>query len=92
MRSFLAASAATRPLPARVSAICVMAARGGFRAEAEIAGATGQNPALALLLLERDVLSGGAVSDIDEFVRAQRAQEIEPGRHERAAWLSPNET
>lgn len=91
MRSFLAASAASKPLHARVSAVCVMAARGGFRAEADVAQLTGQNPAPALLLLERDVLSGEAAADIDEFVRALRLEDSGSKHQERAVWLSPSE-
>lgn len=69
-----------------------MATRGGFRAEAEIAGLIGNKPAPALVLLERDVLSGEAAAEIDEFVRALRFNESQPAHAERPAWLSPNET
>ncbi|AGW90101.1 MULTISPECIES: flavodoxin family protein [Cupriavidus] len=92
MRSFLAASVATPPLAGRVSAICIMAARGGFQAEAEIARLTGKTPAPALVLLERDVLSGDAAAEIDDFVQALRFADSRPAHAERPAWLSPNET
>jgi flavodoxin len=89
MRSFLAAKP---PLAARVSAICVMAARGGFQAEAEIARLTGKTPAPALVLLERDVLSGDAAAEIDDFVQALRFADSRPAHAARPAWLSPHET
>ncbi|RDK06387.1 flavodoxin family protein [Cupriavidus lacunae] len=88
MRSFLAASVGTPPLAARVSAICVMAARGGFQAEAEIARLTGKKPAPALVLLERDVMSGEAAAEIDDFVRALRFGDSGPAHAERPVWLS----
>jgi flavodoxin len=92
MRSFLAASVSTPPLPARVSAICVMAARGGFQAEAEIARLTGRKPAPALVLFERDVLSGEAAAEIDDFVHALPFANSRPAHAEWQAWLSPRET
>lgn len=91
MRSFLAASVAKPPLAARVSAICVMAGRGGFRAQAEIARLTGRTPAPALVLLEREVLSGGAAVEIEDFVQRLRFAGARPGQASRPAWLSPNE-
>ncbi|BDB29350.1 hypothetical protein Tamer19_31600 [Cupriavidus sp. TA19] len=92
MRSFLAASVAKPPLAARVSAICVMASLGGFQAEAEIGKLTGKTPAPALVLLERDVLSGDTAAEIDDFVQALRFADSRPAHAERPAWLSPNQT
>lgn len=92
MRAFLAANAPSWPADAGVSAICVMSSRGGYQAMKEIAALTATTPAPALVLLQRDVLSGTAAADIDRFVQALRAAETGSTEVQRPAWLSPNAT
>ncbi|WP_454764019.1 flavodoxin family protein [Cupriavidus campinensis] len=92
MRSFLAASVPKPPLASRVAAICLMGGRGGFQAEAEIARLVGKKPSPALVLAERDVLSGAANAEIDTFVQSLRSLQAEQDPAARPAWLSPKET
>lgn len=92
MRSFLADYAATLSHVEHLSAICVMAARGGYRAMAEVNQLTGKIPTPALVLLQRDVLSGTATLDIDYFAQTLRLADPDMARTQRPAWLSPNTT
>lgn len=89
MRSFLKDQ---RQCAGGFAAVAVMAARGGFRAAEEIAMTTGRPPHPVLVLLQRDIASGAALRDIENFAdelqgRGQEGLEGSP----RSAWLSPNE-
>ncbi len=88
MRTFLA----DRLLfPVRLSAVCVMAARGAFNAIEEIAGLTSTLPAPVLALLQRDVASGLSQDEISGFIHQVRATASRDASRRRAAWLSPSE-
>ena len=75
----------------QLAAIVVMAARGGFRAAEEIAFAAGRPPHPTIVVLERDISSGAALPDIEEFANALEGSEVDSARTWRAAWLSPSE-
>ena len=88
MRDFLADQLlASRHL----SVICVMAARGAFRAVEEIMRITATIPAPVLALFQRDVLSGLSQEEMAGFIdQVKTAGRWEQSR-QRAAWLSPTE-
>ena len=88
MRSFLHDHA---PFPGTLSAVCVMAARGGFRAEEDIVRLTGKTPEPALALRQRDVQSGEAMDSLEAFATALRTRPAEPGPVLRPVWISPKE-
>lgn len=88
MRTFLADRL---PFPARLSAVCVMAARGAFNAIEEIARLTSTLPAPVLALLQRDVASGLSQDAISGFIDQVRATASREASRRRAAWLSPSE-
>lgn len=88
MRKFLLDHA---PFSGTVSAVCVMASRGGFRAEDDIAFLTGKTPAPALVLKQRDVLSGAAAEPLAAFAAALRARQTTPAPIVRPVWISPRE-
>ncbi|SOZ40893.1 hypothetical protein CBM2605_U10014 [Cupriavidus neocaledonicus] len=58
-------------------------------AQAEIPRLTGRTPAPALVLLEREVLSGGVAVEIKDLVQCLRFADARPGQPCRRAWLSP---
>lgn len=88
MRKFLLDHA---PFSGSVSAVCVMASRGGFRAEDDIAFLTGKTPAPALVLKQRDVQSGAATEALAAFAAALRTRQTTPETIVRPAWISPRE-
>ncbi|MGN5480872.1 flavodoxin family protein [Cupriavidus basilensis] len=88
MRRFLLDHA---PFSGSVSAICVMASRGGFRAEDDIASLTGKTPVPALVLKQRDVQSGAAAEPLAAFAAALRSRRTTPEAIVRPAWISPRE-
>jgi flavodoxin len=88
MRKFLLDHA---PFSGSVSAVCVMASRGGFRAEDDIAFLTGKTPAPALVLKQRDVQSGAAAEQLAAFAAALRTRQTAPEAIVRPAWISPRE-
>ncbi|CAG9165954.1 hypothetical protein LMG23992_00651 [Cupriavidus laharis] len=88
MRGFIQDNA---PFPGAVSAICVMAARGGFRAEDDIARLTRKTPEPALVVRQADVQSGEAAASLAAFARALRTRQTEPAPTGRPAWISSNE-
>lgn len=88
MRSFLHDQ---MPFPARLAAVCVMAARGGFDAAAEIALICDKPPHPTLVLLQRDIASGEAFQDLSAFSKTLLEGERETVSSPRQAWLSPNE-
>ncbi len=77
--------------PVRLSAVCVMAARGAFNAIEEIAGLTSTLLAPVLALLQRDVASGLSQDEISGFIHQVRATAFRDASRRRAAWLSPSE-
>jgi flavodoxin len=89
MRSFLKDH---RTFQGGLAAVAVMAARGGFRAEEEIAMSLGRPPHPALVLLQHKIASGEALQDIDDFATSLLNQAPANSlQAPRAAWLSPNE-
>ena len=92
MHSFLADHAAMLSQAEQLSAICVMAARGGDRAMTEVHQLTGKRPTPSLVLLQRDVLSGATTVDIDYFAQTLRLADPDMASTHRPAWLSPNAT
>lgn len=88
MRSFLHDQ---MPFSARLAAVCVMAARGGFDAAAEIALTCDKPPRPTLVLLQRDIASGEAFQDLSAFSKSLLQGETETDSGPRQAWLSPNE-
>jgi len=88
MRSFLRDHA---PVRGALSAICVMAARGGFRAEEDIARLTGKTPEPAVVLRQQDVLSGQAGNAIAEFASAMTSRHSGTEPMLRPVWISPKE-
>lgn len=92
MRSFLADNLTAMSHVAHVSAICVMAARGGYRAITEISRLTARTLASTLVVLQRDVLSGTVTANIDRFAQSLRLADLSAHPVQRPAWLSPNAT
>ncbi|MBV8273450.1 MAG: flavodoxin family protein [Cupriavidus sp.] len=89
MRSFLKDH---RTFQGGLAAVAIMASRGGFRAAEEIAMTVGRPPHPALVLLQRDIASGEALQDINDFAASLLEQApANPTQAPRAAWLSPNE-
>uniref|UniRef100_UPI003F4974D7 flavodoxin family protein n=1 Tax=Cupriavidus yeoncheonensis TaxID=1462994 RepID=UPI003F4974D7 len=88
MRAFLQDN---MPLPGSVSAICVMASRGAFRAEDDIARLTGKTPQPALVLQQRDVQSGAASEPLAAFAAALCKPATTPETVLRPVWISPKE-
>ncbi|MDE2204066.1 MAG: hypothetical protein KGJ38_15290, partial [Burkholderiaceae bacterium] len=79
------------PLPAHLSVVCVMAARGAFRAVEEIAQITASIPTPVLALCQRDVLSGLSQEEVAGFIDQVRVAGHWGQTKRRPAWLSPSE-
>nr|CCA83225.1 conserved hypothetical protein [blood disease bacterium R229] len=79
------------PFPARLSVVCVMAARGAFNAMEDVARLTSTLPAPVLALLQRDVASGLSQDEISGFIDQVRAAAYWDVSRRRAVWLSPSE-
>jgi len=88
MRAFLAKQL---PFPARLSVVCVMAARGAFNAVEEVARLTATLPAPVLALTQRDVVSGLSQEEISGFIDQVRAASHWDASRRRTTWLSPSE-
>jgi flavodoxin len=79
------------PLPGHLSVVCVMAARGAFRAVEEIAQITSTIPTPVLALCQRDVLSGLSHEEVAGFIDQVRVAGHWGQTKRRPAWLSPSE-
>lgn len=78
-------------LPGHLSVVCVMAARGAFRAVEEIAQITSMIPSPVLALCQRDVLTGLSHEEVAGFVEQVRVAGQWGQVRRRPAWLSPSE-
>jgi len=74
-----------------VSAVIVMASRGGLSAGEEIGRIVGRAPRPMLTLRQRDVQSGAAAGALEGFVADWNTEQRGQGAPNRQAWLSPRE-